>query len=260
MGDNVRRAGRRDASRDRANRSPARVDETIEMRLDELVPHVSVDCTIFGFHAGELKILLLKWKGMDAWSLPGGYVRWDESVDEAAHRVLEERTGLTQIYLQQFSTFGGTRRGEEVLRSLFIARGLQLPPDLWIFKRIVSVGYLALVDFLEATPRPDHLSEEFRWWDVLNRPSLLFDHDEIVQTALATLRAQLEHRPIGQNLLPEQFTMPELRQLHETVLGTTLDPRNFQRKVLEMGVVERLAERKRGVPHRAPYLYRFRTE
>ena len=122
------------------------------------------------------------------------------------------------------------------------------------------MGYLALVDFREATPRPDHLSEEFRWWDVLNGPSLLFDHDEIVKTALATLRAQLGHRPIGQNLLPEQFTMPELRQLHETVLGTTLDPRNFQRKMLERGVVERLEERKRGVPHRAPYLYRFRTE
>ena len=253
MADSVRGAGPEGAE------APGGVvDEQVQLHLDELVPHVSVDCTIFGFHAGELKILLLKWKGVDAWSLPGGYVRWDESVDEAAHRVLEVRTGLKQIYLRQFRTFGGTGRGEEALHAVLSGLGVELSAELWIFKRIVSIGYLALVDFLEATPRADHLSEEARWWDVRNRPSLLFDHDDIVASALATLRTQLDHRPIGEKLLPERFTMPELRQLHETVLGTTLDPRNFQRKILERGVVERLAERKRGVPHRAPYLYRFR--
>jgi 8-oxo-dGTP diphosphatase len=238
----------------------AELVEFVESGVRELLPHVSVDCSIFGFHSGELKILLVKWKGMERWCLPGGYVRLDETLDEAASRVLEERTGLREIYLQQFRAFGGTGRGEDVLRAIFARLGIDAPPDLWIFGRIVSVGYLALVDFAEVTPKADHLSEEFRWWDVRDRPPLLFDHDEIVATALATLRAQLDHRPIGQNLLPARFTMPELRQLHETVLGTSLDPRNFQRKILEMGVVERLPERKRGVPHRAPYLYRFRAE
>ena len=236
----------------------ARIIAAVESDADAFLPHVSVDCSIFGFHEGELKILLVKWKGVDRWCLQGGYVRREESLEQAAYRVLEERTGLRQIYLQQFRAFGGTERGEEVLRALFARLGIEVPADLWIFGRTVSVGYLALVDFAEVTPRADYLSEEIRWWDVPRRPPLLFDHDEILETALATLRSQVEYRPIGRNLLPEKFTMPELQRLYEAVLGTTLDRRNFQRKMLALGIVERLAERKRGVPHRAPQLYRFR--
>jgi 8-oxo-dGTP diphosphatase len=233
---------------------------SIEAETDDFLPHLSVDCSIFGFHGGELKILLVKWKGVERWCLPGGYVRRDESLDEAACRVLEERTGLKQIYLQQFRAFGGTQRGEEVLRGIFAKLGIEVPAELWIFGRTVSVGYLALVDFAEVTPAADRLSEEIRWWEVRDRPPLLFDHDDIVDTALGTLRTQLEFRPIGRNLLPEKFTMPELQRLYEAVLGTSLDRRNFQRKMLALGMVERLSERKRGVPHRAPQLYRFRAE
>jgi 8-oxo-dGTP diphosphatase len=238
----------------------AEVVHSIEFDPDDFLPHVSVDCSIFGFHAGELKILLVKWKAVERWCLPGGYVRRAESLDEAAYRVLEERTGLKQIYLQQFRAFGGTDRGEDVLRGIFARLAIEVPPDLWIFGRTVSVGYLSLVDFDEVTPRADRLSEEFRWWDVRDRPPLLFDHDEIVDTALATLRTQLEYRPIGRSLLPEKFTMPELKRLYEAVLGTSLDRRNFQRKMLALGIVERLAEQKKGVPHRAPHLYRFRPD
>jgi hypothetical protein len=147
-----------------------------------------------------------------------------------------------------------------VLRTIFGRLGIEAPPELWIFGRTVSVGYLALVDFAEVTPAPDHLSEEIRWWDVRERPPLLFDHDEIVASALGTLRTQLEYRPLGRSLLPEKFTMPELQRLYEAVLGTSLDRRNFQRRMLALGTVERLDERKRGVPHRAPRLYRFRPE
>ena len=238
----------------------ARIAAFMETELHGLLPHLSVDCAIFGFHGGELKILLLRWKGVDRWCLPGGYVGRDESLDGAAYRVLEERTGLKQIYLQQFHTFGATERGEDVLRTIFGRLGIDAPLDLWIFGRTVSVGYLALVDFAEVTPTPDHFSEEARWWDVRECPPLLFDHDEIVATALATLRSQLEYQPIGRSLLPEKFTMPELQRLYEAVLGTSLDRRNFQRRMLALGIVERLEERKRGVPHRAPHLYRFRAD
>ena len=234
--------------------------EFLESGVPDLLPHVSVDCAIFGFHGGELKILLLKWKGMDRWCLPGGYVGRSETLDDAASHVLWERTGLKQIYLQQFRAFGGTDRGEDVLRAIFARLGIEAPPELWIFGRTVSVGYLALVDYAEVTPTTDHLSDEIRWWEVRDRPPLLFDHDDILETALTTLRAQLEYRPIGRNLLPEKFTMPELQRLYEAVLGTSLDRRNFQRKMLALGIVERLSERKRGVPHRAPQLYRFRSE
>lgn len=237
-----------------------RIVAFVESGVRDFLPHLSVDCTIFGFHAGELKILLVKWKAVDRWCLPGGYVRRDESLDQAAYRVLEERTGLRQIYLQQYRAFGGTHRGEDVLRTIFLRLGIEVSPELWIFRRTVSVGYLALVDFSRVTPMPDHLSEEIRWWDVRERPPLLFDHNDIAETALTTLRTQLEYQPIGRNLLPEKFTMPELQRLYEAVLGTSLDRRNFQRKILALGMVERLAERKQGVPHRAPHLYRFRAD
>ncbi|HWV57499.1 MAG TPA: NUDIX domain-containing protein [Longimicrobiales bacterium] len=231
--------------------------EFVETGIHEYLPHLSVDCSIFGFHGGELKILLVRWKGLERWCLPGGYVGREETVDDAAARVLEERTGLRQIYLRQHRAFGATARGESVLREILANLGVAAPPDLWIFHRVVTVGYLALVDFAEVEPKPDHLSAEVRWWSVLDHPPLLFDHDEILADALAALRNGLDRGTIGRNLLPEKFTMSELQQLYEAVLGRSLDRRNFQRKMLALGVVERLAERRRGVPHRAPHLYRF---
>lgn len=226
----------------------------------EFLPHLAVDCSIFGVHKGELKILLLKWKHLDAWSLPGGYIRRDESLDRAAHRVLHERTGLEQIFLQQFQAFGGTDRKEWALREVFAGMGVHPPEDHWMFSRVVSIGYFALVDFVEVAPAPDFLSEDCRWWDVRARPALLFDHDQMVDRALQALRTQLSYRPVGFNLLPDRFTMPELQRVYETVLDRTLDRRNFQRKILDLGIVERLPERKTGGAHRAPYLYRFNVQ
>lgn len=226
----------------------------------ECLPHLSVDCVIFGFHDGELKILLLKWRHTDSWSLPGGFVRREESIHEAAHRVLHERTGLDRLYLEQFRTFGGTNRGESVLRPVLQRHGLPVPEDAWFLDRVVSIGYYALVDFSGTTPTPDFFSEACDWWDIRERPPLLFDHDEMVVEALRTVRQGLSYRPVGSNLLPECFTMPELQQLYETLLGRPLDRRNFQKKILSLGVVERLTERRHGGAHRSPYLYRFHPE
>lgn len=225
-----------------------------------LVPHLSVDCTVFGFHDGALHVLLVRWRHLDRWSLPGGHVRRDESVDDAAARVLRERTGLDRIYLQQFHAFGGTDRGEDVLRSLAEAMGDEVPAGHWMADRVVSIGYLALVSFAAATPTPDALSTECRWWEVRECPPLLMDHDAIVARALDTLRTQARYLPLGHNLLPEKFTMPELQRLYEAVLGRALDRRNFQKRVLDLGFVERLDERRTGGAHRAPYLYRFAAE
>lgn len=222
-----------------------------------LLPHLSVDCAVFGFHAGELKLLLVEWRHLERWSLPGGHVRRDESVDAAAARVLRERTGLERIYLRQFHTFGGTDRGEGVLASLAAALGTPLPAGHWMTERVVSVAYLALVSFADVTPTPDAFSAACRWCDVRERPPLVMDHEAIVAGALAALRAEADSRPLGLDLLPEKFTMPELQRLHEAVAGRPLDRRNFQKRMLELGFVERLPERKTGGPHRAPYLYRF---
>jgi ADP-ribose pyrophosphatase YjhB (NUDIX family) len=230
------------------------------------LPHLAVDCAILGFHAGELKVLLLRWRGATAWSLPGGFVRKDEPLDRAAERVLRERTGLERIYLQQFHAFGGTDRREDALRPALRALGVEAPRDHWLLSRVVSIGYVALVDFAGAAPSPDSFSEECRWWDLHDRPALLFDHDAIVARALATVRAALDgapigngtaHSPIAASLLPDKFTMPELQRLYETVLGRPLDRRNFQKWVLDRGLVVRLEERKVGGAHRAPFLYRF---
>lgn len=223
----------------------------------DYLPHLSVDCAILGFHAGELKVLLLRWKGADSWSLPGGFVRQDEALDDAAARVLRERTGLDRIYLQQFHAFGTTDRREDTLRPAIESLGVTVPRDHWLFRRVVAVGYVALVDFDEAVPTPDAHSAECRWWDFHARPALLFDHDAIVSRALETVRRELESAPIAASLLPDKFTMPELHRLYETLLGRTLDRRNFQKWIRERGLVERLDERKTGSAHRAPYLYRF---
>jgi ADP-ribose pyrophosphatase YjhB (NUDIX family) len=226
------------------------------------VPHLSVDCVILGFHAGELRVLLLRWKGSNAWSLPGGFGREREPLDRAAERVLRERTGLERIYLRQFHAFGGTHRRESALRPIFRALGVAAPKGHWLLRRIVSVAYVALVDFAEAAPEPDAVSEECRWWDLHDRPALMFDHEEILAGGLATIRdrlaaAQPDAARMAASLLPDRFTMPELQRLYEAVLGRSLDRRNFQKTMLERGLVVRSPARAVGVRRRARYLYRF---
>jgi ADP-ribose pyrophosphatase YjhB (NUDIX family) len=228
---------------------------------EKFLPHVSVDCVIFGFHHAELKLLLLKWKQADIWMLPGGYIGRRESLDAAAHRVLRDRTGLKNVFLHQFHAFGGTQRKEATsIRKLFATLGLPVDDDAWPLGRVISIGYYALVDFSKVRPQPDYLSEACAWHALDDRPALAFDHDHIVTKALETLRSSLDSPSLGATLLPERFTMPELQRLHEAILGRPLDRRNFQKKMLERGVVERLAERRTGGAHRSPYLYRFTTQ
>jgi ADP-ribose pyrophosphatase YjhB (NUDIX family) len=211
------------------------------------LPHVSVDCVIFGFHENQLKVLLLKWKE-GPWCLPGGFVRHAEAVDESAVRTLRERTGLADIYLQQFYTFGDPLR----------EKGKKIKPARsWVNKRFITVGYYALVEFSTVHPIPDFLSEACTWWDIRKVPELLYDHNLIVLKALDVLRQDLNDHPIGYNLLPPKFTMPELQRLYETILDEKLDRRNFQKRMLGLGILIRLKERKTGGAYRAPYLYRF---
>ena len=209
------------------------------------LPHISVDCVIFGFHENRLKVLLLKWTD-GPWCLPGGFVRHTESIDDSAVRTLKERTGLTGIFLQQFYTFGDPKR----------EKGKKQPKG-WMSKRFISVGYYALVEFSKVNPQPDMLSNDCRWWDINKMPALLYDHKQMVQKALTTLRLDLNDHPVGYSLLPDKFTMPELQRLYETILGESLDRRNFQKRILALDILDRLKERKKGGAHKAPYLYRF---
>lgn len=215
------------------------------------MPRVSVDCVIFGFHEDQLKVLLLRWKD-GRWCLPGGFVKWDESVDDSAVRTLQERTALNNIYLQQFHTFGAPdrERGKKL-------KGIPDSKKSWMHDRFVSVGYYALVEFSKVNPVPDWLSDACHWWDLHKVPALIYDHNEMVEKALEKLRLSLNDHPVGYNLLQEKFTMPELQRLYETILDKRLDRRNFQKKMLSLGILERLKERKTGGAHKAPFLYRF---
>ena len=225
---------------------------------DKYLPSVSVDCAIFGFHDNQLKVLLIRFKNTDLWALPGGYIRIEEDMDEAASRILKERTAVEDIFLEQFYTFGQRERVDpSVQQKILDAIDVPLLPDAWISRRFVSVGYYALVDFTKVIPTIDMSSDACDWCSLDELPPLMFDHSLIIEKALQTLRSRLDHGLIGPNLLPDSFTMQELQRLYETILGKKLLRANFQRKILSLGILERMEKRYSGRAHKAPYLYRF---
>ncbi len=219
--------------------------------------NISVDCIIFGFHQNELKVLLLEAKYAGLWALPGGFILKDEHMDDAAKRILKDRTSLDDIYLQQFHVFSEPNRSTKKINNQFMKNvGIEIE-ESWMFERFITVGYTALVDFSKVNPLPDILSNACEWHNIHALPEMILDHKAILEKALEDLRVQLNYHPVGYNLLPEKFTMPELQKLYETILDRTLDRRNFQRKIVSTGILKRLAETKKGVAHKAPYLYKF---
>ncbi|MFZ4059030.1 MAG: NrtR DNA-binding winged helix domain-containing protein, partial [Ferruginibacter sp.] len=225
------------------------------------LPSLSVDCVIFGFHEYQLKVLLVKHRHLNKWALPGGFIGKQEPADSAAYRVLKERTGLNEIFLQQFHVFGEPERSKKEFHLMDLKKdGIQVNEDHWILQRFVTIGYYALVEFSKVNPSHDILSEKIMWWDIHKIPALILDHRKILDKALATLRMQLNYQPIGYNLLPDKFTMAELQKLYETIIDKNLDRRNFQRKIMGFKILKRLTEIKKGVPHKSPYLYSFDLE
>jgi 8-oxo-dGTP diphosphatase len=229
------------------------VDDFIMKGSEFYLSHLSVDCVIFGFHDNELKVLLLEWKDTHRWCLPGGFILKEEHIDDAANRILKSRTGLDRIFLKQFYAFGDPSRDRK-------KHGFKQPKDAgksWLWERFITVGYWALVEFSKVVPAPDEFSASCQWWDLQNIPNLILDHNDIIIKALESLRREMNDYPIGRDLLPPKFTMPELQRVYETILGKNLDRRNFQKKMLALDILERLKETKRGGAHKAPYLYRF---
>ncbi|CAG0998429.1 Bifunctional NMN adenylyltransferase/Nudix hydrolase [Planctomycetaceae bacterium] len=206
-------------------------------------PALAVDCAVLGFDEGDLKVLLIK-RGLEPfkgkWALPGGFVRMEESVDEAARRELAEETGLNGVFLEQLYTFGEVRRDP---------RG-----------RTVSVAYFALVKLAEQEVKAATDAQAAQWFLADQAPVLAFDHARILETALMRLRNKVRYVPIGFELLPRNFTLTQLQHLYEAILGRALDKRNFRKKALAMGVVEATKEYEQGVSHRAARLYRFDEE
>jgi ADP-ribose pyrophosphatase YjhB (NUDIX family) len=225
------------------------------------LPGISVDCVLFCFHENQLKYLTLKFLNSDVWSLPGGVVGVKEGINDAAKRVLNERTGLSGIFLEQFYCFGEFGRNVNARLEFEKIKSdiLRTTDDLdWISSRFITLGYLAVVDYSKVNVSPGDISDQFLWQDVTDFKKLFLDHNEIVDKALVKLRECLDTKLIAFSLLPETFTMSEIQQVYETILGTSIVRTNFQRKILSLDILERIEKKYSGGAHKAPYLYRLK--
>ena len=234
---------------------------------EKYISHLSLDCVVFGYRERELKVLISKFKyGKNLWGLPGGYISKTEGIDKAAARILNERTGLKNIYLEQFRVFGDENRivgseHREMIKSELRKFDKQLfdaEATKWITSRFVCIGYYALVDINKVAPQPGLFEELLAWQSIKNIPKMTHDHNEIVSSALDSLRQSLDQKLIGFNLLPETFTMKEVQELYEAVYDKPFARNNFQKKILDLHVLERLEKKFTGAANKAPYLYRFR--
>jgi 8-oxo-dGTP diphosphatase len=225
------------------------------------LPHIAYDSVVFGFSGDALKILIMEYHNTGLFALPGGFVRMDEDLDNAVRRGLQERTGLSDIYLEQFYTFGSVARFQpEVMARILQASGHDVAENRWLTERFISVGYYALINYKDVVPRPDALSDSCTWYDVDALPDLILDHRAIVGRAIQTLRLNLHRKVVGVNLLPEKFTMNELQSVYEKIMNEQMRRTTFQRAMLATGMLERHEKRYSGGAHKAPYLYSFRAE
>jgi len=232
----------------------------------EFIQQLSIDCVIFGYQERQLKVLVRKLAlNGDFWALPSGFIAQDEGIDEAAHKILEERTGLAGIFLEQFRVFGhATRKNTsffhrliDLNREYLEEQGAREEDLLWLSQRFVSIGYYALVDIDKVTPLRTFMDESIAWYNVHELPPMIIDHNEIVATALETIRLVLDQKLVAFRLLPETFTMREIQDVYETILGTELARNNFPKKILDLNVLERLEKKYTGAANKAPYLYRL---
>jgi len=201
-----------------------------------------LDCIIFGFDEGELKLLLLKRKFEPAkgeWSIMGGFLTKDESLDEAAQRILNQLTGLSDIYMEQLYTFGDMDRDPG--------------------ERTISVAYYALIK-VDDNDRKLAETHGAHWISLKNVPQLIFDHNNMVDKALKTLRSKSVRKPLGFELLPEKFTLPQLQSLYEAINQEQLDKRNFRKRILETGLIEKLDEKDKETSKKGAFYYKFNKE
>lgn len=226
----------------------------------QFIPHIAYDSVVFGFSKGKLKILLMEYHATGWFALPGGFVGVTEDLEDAVKRGLYERTGLRDVYLEQFHTFGSRDRDQpQVMKTILEANGHTVPDTYWMLDRFFSIANYALIDHEKVTLQPDSLSDSIAWYDIEHLPTLILDHGKIVQKALQTLRENLDRKLIGGNLLPEKFTMNELQSVYEAILGESIRRTSFQRKMLSMDILDRHEKLFSGKSHKAPFLYSFKA-
>jgi 8-oxo-dGTP diphosphatase len=201
---------------------------------------LTVDCVVFGLDEVDLKVLLIQRRlppFQHTWALPGGFVRLDETLDQAAQRELKEEAGVSDVYLEQLYTFGAIDRDPR--------------------ERVVTVAYYALAKLSDHRLRAATDAMGVGWFALDDLPKLAFDHDDIVVHAHGRLRGKVRYAPLGFELLPPRFSLTQLQRLYEIILGQDLDKRNFRKKILAMDLLVPTDEVEQGVRHRAARLYRF---
>ena len=231
--------------------------------MSKYISHIAYDSVIFGFSGDQLKILILEYHNTELFALPGGFVKETEDLNDAVRRGLKERTGLKNIYLEQFYTFGSIKRYQsETMKTILEANGFDSADHeyRWMLDRFITVAYYALINYRDVNPKPDGFSDSCKWYAIDQLPPLMLDHSEIVAKAIKTLRENLDRNLVGRNLLPEKFTMKELQQVYEAILGVKLRRTTFQRKMLSMALLLRHEKQYSGRAHKAPFLYSFRSE
>ena len=200
---------------------------------------VSVDCIIFGFDEGKLRVLIGRRQmdpGRGEWSLYGGFVRSEESINDAANRVLYDLTGLRNLYMRQVGAFGSVDRDPG--------------------ERVISIAYYALINVkdYEDELRIEHGVE---WVNIDDIPKLYSDHNEMIKKARKLMRQKISSEPVGFQLLPSLFTLSQLQKLYEAVHGEELDKRNFRKRIKEMDFIEKTGLIDKTGSKRGAYLYRF---
>lgn len=207
---------------------------------DYFVFGLSIDCVVFGYHEGEIKVLLIQ-RGAEPfkghWALIGDLVEPDQNLRDAANKVLEKLTGLKNIYMKQFFTFGSVDRHP--------------------LGRVVTVGYFSLVNSINYHPIASSWAKSAEWFGINDLPELAFDHQNILSKGIETLKNEVRHKPTGFELLPPKFTLLELQLLYEALLGCKFDKSNFRKKILEMDILLPLDEVKENVAHRPAKLFKF---
>jgi 8-oxo-dGTP diphosphatase len=222
------------------------------------IPHVSVDCVIFGFDFEKLNVLLLErtLKNDDGsivfsdHSLVGQHIMDNESLDDAAYRILLETTGLSDIYLEQFYAFGSPNRLHKERARLWL-KSIGRNPEI----RVVTVGYYSLVNTLAVNV--SYSQRHASWFPINEVRGLAFDHDHILKRALEALRIKIKSEPIAFELLPVKFTLSQLQKLYEVILDIGIDKRNFRKKVLQSNYIVPLNEKQKDVTHKPAQLFMF---
>jgi 8-oxo-dGTP diphosphatase len=229
--------------------------------LENLNPHVSVDCVVFGFEFGKLNVLLIErdmifeGENYHDLKLPGDLVRRDEDLDTAASRVLTELTGLDNIYLKQFKAFGSPDRLLRLPRDMEWLRSIGHPEEI-----VITVGYYALISINDDRAANYTLHSNARWYAVSEVNALSYDHLSILDHALQVLRTDLISKPIAYELLPSKFTLRQLQQLYEIIQGVRLDKRNFRKKISNMPYITPINEKQVDVSHKPARYFTFNSK